>query len=92
MTKSEKLELALNHRSGPVPIDLGGTSTTGVHVSVVEKLREYYGLERKPIRVQEPGQMLGTIDDDLKEALGIDTTSVWSPNTNMGIPNIGEKE
>ena len=92
MTKSEKLELALNHRSGPVPIDLGGTSTTGIHVSVVEKLREYYGLERKPIRVQEPGQMLGTIDDDLKEALGIDTTSVWSPNTNMGIPNIGEKE
>lgn len=92
MTKQEKLDLALNHCAGPIPFDLGGTSTTGIHISVVEKLREYYGLEKKPVRAQEPKQMLGLVDPDLKEAMGIDTTSVWNPNTNLGIPNIGEKE
>lgn len=92
MTKQEKLSLALNHQTGPVPFDIGGTSTTGIHVSVVEKLREYYGLPRKLIKVQEPMQMLGVVDDDLKEVLGVDTVAVWNPGTSMGVTTIGEKE
>lgn len=92
MTKSEKLALALSHREGPVPFDLGGTAATGIHVSVVEGLREYYGLEKKTVLVQEPKQMLGTVDDDLKEAMGIDTIAVWNPNTNLGIQTVGAKE
>lgn len=92
MTKHEKLSLALSHRTGPVPLDIGSTSTTGIHVSIVEKLREYYGLEKRPVRVQEPMQMLGVVDSDLKEALGIDTIGVWNPNTSMGVKTIGEKE
>ena len=37
MTKREKLERALNHQAGPVPFDIGGTSVTGIHVSMVWK-------------------------------------------------------
>lgn len=92
MTKHEKLSRALNHQSGPVPFDIGATSTTGIHVSVVEQLREYYGLEKRLIKVQEPMQMLGVLDDDLKEALGVDTVPVWNPNTSMGVKTLGEKE
>jgi len=29
---------------------------------VVEKLRDYYGLEKKPVKVTEPYQMLGEVN------------------------------
>ena len=43
-------------------MDFGSTAVTGIHVLIVEKLREYYGLEKKPVKVIEPYQMLGEID------------------------------
>ena len=39
--------------------DLGGLNTTGMHCIVMEKLREFYGLEKKPVTIIEPSQMLG---------------------------------
>lgn len=70
-----------------IPIDFGGTSVTGIHVSAVSALRDYYGLEKHPVRVHEPYQMLGWIDDDLKQAMGIDTEGVFARNTMFGFPN-----
>lgn len=92
MTKKEKLSRALNHKSGPVPFDIGGTSVTSIHISMVEKLREYYGLEKRPIRLCDPLQILGVVDDDLKKEMGIDFTNVWNPNTIFGFKDRGEKE
>jgi len=34
-----------------------------MHVSAVAALRAYYGLERRPVRVIDPGQMLGEFDE-----------------------------
>lgn len=92
MDKRLKLSKALNHMDGPIPFDLGGTRCTGIHISMVEKLREYYGLERKPVRLLDPFQMLGVVDDDLKEIIGVDTASVLNPNTQFGFKDEGEKE
>ena len=39
MNGKQKLEQALAHKSGPVPLDLGATAVTGIHCSIVEKLR-----------------------------------------------------
>jgi len=42
----------INHQQpDKVVIDFGATSVTGIHVLIVEKLREYYGLEKKPVKV-----------------------------------------
>lgn len=76
MTGKEKLRNALNHKEGMVPVDFGGTTVTGIHCSVVEQLREYYGLERKPVLVFDPYQMLGYIDEDLRQAIGVDVAPV----------------
>lgn len=92
MDKREKLSRALAHQSGPIPFDIGATSVTGMHISIVEKLREYYGLQKRPVRLMEPLQMLGTIDEDLKRAMGVDTTHIWNPNTIFGFRDEGEKE
>ncbi len=92
MTGKERLENALNHQEGQVPIDLGGGPTSGIHCRLIGQLREYYGLEKHPVTVIEPYQMLGLIDDDLKDAIGIDTVSLWNPGTLFGFDNKNWKE
>jgi len=73
MTKRERVLSALNHREPDrIPIDFGATAVTGIHASCVEELRNYYGLEKRPVKVHEPYQMLGLIEEDLKEAMKID--------------------
>ncbi len=87
MTPREKLQRALNHQEGEIPIDFGSTAVTGIHVSCVAALRDYYGLPKQPVKVHEPYQMLGWIDEDLKDAMGIDTNGVFPRNTMFGFPN-----
>ena len=88
MTHKERILAALNHRQpDAIPIDFGGTAVTGVHVSCVAALRDYYGLERKPVKVHEPYQMLGWMDDDLKQAMGIDVEGAMPPKTMFGFAN-----
>lgn len=84
MTGKEKLSLALNHQDGPLLLDIGGMPTTGIHCSIVEKMREYYGLEKRIVKIIEPLQMLGVVDDDLKEAMNIQTSPLWSAGTMYG--------
>ncbi len=81
---------AINHRNPDrVPIDFGGSAVTGVHVSCVAKLREHYGLEKRLVKVCEPYQMLGLVEDDLKEAVGVDVTPLMSRTNMFGFANRG---
>lgn len=86
-TSREILKRALNHENGPVPVDFGSTAVTGMHCSCVADLRSYYGLEKRPVKVCEPYQMLGLIEDDLLDAIGIDTVGVLPRNSIFGFPN-----
>ncbi|MGQ9634422.1 MAG: uroporphyrinogen decarboxylase family protein [Bryobacteraceae bacterium] len=88
MTSRERLQAVLRlQQPDRVPIDFGGTSVTGIHVSCVAALRDYFGLEKRLVKVHEPYQMLGWIDEDLKEAMGLDTEGVFPPRTMFGYPN-----
>lgn len=88
MNRRERVLTSLNHKQPDrVPVDFGGTSTTGIHASCVAALRDYYGLEKRLVRVHEPGQMLGWIDDDLKETLGIDTEALFPRKNKFGVLN-----
>lgn len=93
MTSKERIINALNHKeSDKIPLDFGAVSVTGMHYSCVAALREYYGLEKHPIKVFEPFQMLGLIEEDLKSVLGIDAEGVYSRNNMFGIRNQDWKE
>ena len=82
----------INHRQPEkVVVDFGSTSVTGIHVLIVGKLREYYGLEKRPVRVFEPYQMLGEIDDELIREMGIDVLGIFGENNMFGIRNTGWK-
>jgi hypothetical protein len=95
MTSRERVAKALNHQEPDrVPLDLGGSATTGMQVSSVYLLRQALGLDPPgtPVKVVEPYQMLGEIKPDLMDALGIDVVSLRSPRTMFGFPNEGWKE
>lgn len=88
MTGRERLDAALNHRQPDrIPVDFNGTAVTGMHVKCVIGLRDHYGLEKRLVKVHEPYQMLGWIDDDLQTALGIDVEGVYGPDTMFGYRN-----
>jgi len=87
VNSKEKLKRALNHEEGPVPVDFGGTAVTGIHVMVIAALRDHYGLEKSPVKVTEPYQMLGAVDTDLMDAMGVDVVSITPRNTMFGFPN-----
>ncbi len=63
-----------------------------MHVSCVAALRDYYGLAPGPVKVHEPGQMLGLVEDDLRAAMGIDVTGVFPRKTKFGFPAANWKE
>ncbi len=92
MDSKEKLKRAINHQEGPVPVDFGGSAVTGIHVMVIAALREHYGLEKRPVKVSEPYQMLGALDDDLMDAMGVDVISITPRDTMFGFPNENWRE
>lgn len=67
-------------------MDFGATAVTGMHCSCVAALREYYGLEKHPVKVHEPYQMLGLIEDDLLDVIGVDVVGVKPAATMFGFP------
>ncbi len=87
MTSREKLQNALKHKSGTIPLDLGGTAVTGIHVRAVRNLRLHFGLEDHPIKVTEPYQMLGEVEPDLIDAIGIDIIGIGGKRNMFGILN-----
>jgi hypothetical protein len=94
MNSRERVMLALNHQEPDrVPLDLGGSAVTGMHVSSVYLLRQALGLDEPgtPVKVVEPYQMLGEIAPDLMDALGVDVVGLGSTKTLFGFENVGWK-
>ena len=93
MTSKERIQKTLNHESpDKIPVDMGSTGVTGIHCRVVEKLREYYGLEKKPVKVIDPYQMLGEVDEELIDIIGIDVIGAGAKKNMFGFANENWKE
>jgi hypothetical protein len=87
-TPRKRLEDTINHRDpGKVVVDFGGTSQTGIHANALAALRDALGLEKRAIKVIEPFQLLGMIDDDLIEALELCVVKVSTDSTIFGYEN-----
>lgn len=88
MTSKERFDMTVNHKQPDrIVVDFGSTAVTGIHILAVENLRKHYGLESKPVRVIEPYQMLGLVEPDLMDAMGIDVIGAWGKNNMFGIYN-----
>ncbi len=88
MNSRENLKKTLNHEQPErLIIDFGGTAVTGIHCLAVKNLRSYYGLPNHPVKVVEPFQMLGEVEDDLLDAMGIDVIGAYGKNNMFGFAN-----
>jgi len=93
MNRRQRVKKALAHEDpDKVPVDFGSSAVTGMHVSCVAALRDYYGLEKRLVRAFEPYQMLGWPDDDLLDAMGIDVAGVFGRHNMFGFPNENWKQ
>ena len=72
MNSRQRLQATLEHRQPDrVCVDFGATFVTGIHVSIVHRLRQrVLGETDYRVKVIEPYQMLGEVDDQLRAALG----------------------
>lgn len=94
ISSRERVNLALNHQEADrIPLDLGGSPVTGIHVSAVYQLRQALGLDEPgtPVKVIEPYQMLGEVKPDLQEELGIDVVGLGGLKNFFGFKNEGWK-
>lgn len=94
MNSRERVKMALEHKeSDRVPVDLGGSLVTGMHVTTVYRLRQALGLDKPgtPVKVIDPFQMLGEIAPDLMDKLGIDVICLGRSTNLFGFKNDGWK-
>ena len=95
MTSRERILTTCSHRQpDKLAVDFGSSFMTGIHVSIVYKLRQALGLDRPgtPVKVVEIYQMLGEVAPDLQEALGVDVVSLHGTGTMFGFPQTEFKE
>lgn len=90
MNSREQFLKTVNHQQADrIVLDLGSTAVTGIHVKTISNMRRHFGLQRKPIRVIEPFQMLGEVGWELIDSIGIDVIGAWGKNNMFGFHNHG---
>ncbi len=88
----ERLQATLSHKQPDrIVVDFGSTGVTGLHARSIEGLRKYYGLEYRPVKVTRPYQMLGEIEEDLLNIMGVDVRGLKSAKNEYGIENTNWK-
>jgi hypothetical protein len=93
MTSRERLQATLNHRQPDrVCADFGATPVTGLHVSIVARLRQrLLGDAQWRVKIIEPYQMLGEVDEALRQALGLDVVGLPARRSIIGTEAKGWK-
>jgi hypothetical protein len=93
MNSKERFKTTLEHNTpDKIVIDFGSTPVTGIHVLAIQKIREFFGLKKVPVKVTEPYQMLGEVDTELMDLLGVDVIGIGARNTIFGFENKNWKE
>ena len=88
MTSRERVRNTLNHiKPDKIPLDLGATGVTGISASSLTLLRKALNMYKGPVKVDEPYQVLGEVEMDLIEKIGVDTIGVGLPVTMFGFVN-----
>lgn len=91
MNSRQRLLTALEHHEPDrIPLDLGSTQVTGIHVIAYQRLRQGLGLPLAQPQLSDVIQGLALPDTDLIERLGVDVRGLFPLNSHNW--NVIEKE
>ena len=87
MNSRERVVASLNHQQpDKIPLDLGGTSVSSLHVRCIGQLREYYKLPKEYVTAWSISSMAGIVPADLADRMGVDTASAIARGGPFGMP------
>ena len=88
MNSRERVRMAINHKEPDrVPVDIGGTFITGVHVDEYIKIAEYVGLDCELPKVYEQMLMLVRPDFLMLNFFGADVIQLENEEYSFGMKN-----
>lgn len=88
MTSRERVRAAINHKEADrVPIDIGGTKTTGIHIDEYIKIGEYLGIDVELPRCYEQFQMLARVEEPIRKWLHGDVIQLENLYETWGYKN-----
>jgi hypothetical protein len=91
-TSRGRLNQTLNHiEPDRVVMDLGATPITGINANALARLRDALHLEKRKVKISEPLQLLGEVEEDVRQALQIDCVEVSNGYNMFGFSNAGRK-
>ena len=86
MTPRERVVKALQHQEPDrIPLDIGGTESSGLTGIAYNKLRRYLNLEKGKTQIFDTHQQVTKIENDIRELLETDTVPLllepleWKP-------------
>lgn len=92
MTSRERVRKAINHEEPDrVPIDIGGTKVTGIHMDEYIELGRHLGIDVEPPKVYEQFVMLARMDETVRQRLHADVLEIENPVETWGYHNSGWK-
>ena len=91
-TSRERLDQTLNHMEPEeVVVDMGSTPITGINANALDRLRKALGLEEKKVKINEPLQLLGEVEEDVRQKLHLDCVEISTGMNMFGFSNSGRK-
>ncbi len=88
----ERLHQTLNHiEPEELVVDMGATSITGINANALNRLRKAVGLEDRKVKISEPLQLLGEVEEDLRQELHLDCVEISTGINMFGFSNAGRK-
>lgn len=93
MKSKERILNAIKHKeSDKIPIDLGGSVQSTIHVYAYSNLKEVLGISSGNIEVMDSFILAAKVEDSIREALQIDTIPLLPPIDALGVRNDVEKK
>lgn len=78
-TPEERVKLALNHSEPDhVPLDLGSTANTGIHIIAYRNLLSYLGIKKDEFPLLDIVQQTALIHEDVLQKLKVDVRGLFS--------------
>lgn len=90
LTSRERIQRAIRHQeTDRVPIDIGGTVATGIHVDLYVDIVRQLGLDLLPPKVYDQWQMLARVDEPVMHWLHADVIQLENVAVSFGLRNEG---